>query len=498
MVAVDAALGQLAAVLEEATTRAKARPGAWIAWLPIQERFRQSLAKIRLLRAGNQSVGKTTVLLEDVLDHALGEHPYRPDGREAHGEYWVICASWSQSVAIQGKLAALLPPDRVHPETVFNSTRGFRGKAPCVLVRHRNGEYSTIRFKTAQQGTLDLAGATINGAAFDEVPPEAVLSEVMKRVQATGGWISIGMTPIGAPVEYMRQLVKDGLIEDIHERLTPEQLVPVGHTLPRRLPDGTLCDAEWIAKIEAETPPHEVDVRVHGGWEIRLVDRYFAPFRSTGKGSHVHEEVPTGDVVLCLGVDHGSRPGKQIALLVAVEEGVLDEVTTTAIYRRHHRIYVVDEYVDKDGVSDPEADADGILAMLKRAGQEWSDLRHAHGDRVHMKGRGQQKSNKDLAAWLGKRLKKPMEDLRPELKTVKRGEGRGVGSVSVGSRWLYNAMLRAGAFGVHPRCERLIKALDTYTLADDDAKDPVDALRYALDSYIFPRASGPSRPVNIR
>jgi phage terminase large subunit-like protein len=493
-----AELGALAGVLDEAVTRAKARPGAWIAWLPIQERFRKSQAKIRLLRAGNQSVGKTTVLLEDVLDHALGEHPYRPDGHENPGEYWIICASWSQSVAIQGKLAALLPPDRVHPDTVFNSTRGFKGKNPCVQVAHRTGGWSTIRFKTGSQDTLDLAGATIHGAAFDEVPKEPVFSEVLKRVQATGGWVSVGMTPIGAPVEYIRELVKAGLVEDIHERLTPEQLIPVGHTLPRRLPDGTLCDADWIAKIEAETPPHEVDVRVHGGWEIRLVDRYFAPFRSTGEGAHVHEHAPTGDVVLCLGVDHGSRPGKQIALLVAVEEGVLDEVSTSGVYRRHHRIYVVDEYVDVDGIADPEADADGILAMLEEHELEWSDLRHAYGDRVHMKGRGQQKSNKDLSAWLAKRLKTPMDAMRPQLRTVKRGEGRGAGSVSVGSRWLYNAMLRPGGFGVNPRCERLIKALDNYTMADDEFKDPVDALRYALDAYIFPRTAGPTPTVRVR
>ena len=45
--------------------------------------------------------------------------------------------------------------------------------------------------------------------------------------------------------------------------------------------------------------------------------------------------------------------------------------------------------------------------------------------------------------------------------------------------------MHQGRFGVHPRCKRLVEAIPRYSMRDDDAKDPVDALRYALDPWIF-------------
>lgn len=458
--------------------RIEAEPASWVAWLPPQMGFFACQAKFRLLRSGNQSIGKSTALLADLVWHAMGTHPWRASGRARAGEYWLICSSWSQSVAIQEKLHALIPPGALHPDTVFSSVRGFKGKNPAVQVRHALGGWSTIRIKTAKQGSLNLAGATIDGAAFDEIPLEGIYAEVVKRVQARGGWISLGLTPIGAPVDWLRELAVAKVIEDLHSPLTPEALIPVGRTLPRRLPDGTPCDAEWIAKIERETPAHEVPVRIHGEWEVRSVEAYFAAvFRGSGPTAHVHDRLPKGDVTLALGIDHGSRPGKQTAILVAVDEQRAGPVS----------IYVLDQWVDLTGVSTPEEDARGILAMLQRHGLQWRDLKHVHGDRVHLPGSGRQKSNKDLAVQIAKVLRIPPDALLPQIRTVKRGEGRGAGSKTVGLRWVYHTMSREGGFGAHPRCARLIEGFGRYNLTDDDHgwSDSMDALRYALDPYIF-------------
>ena len=466
---------------------AESEPWRWLPWLPLQLRYMQSQSRYRLMRAGNQSLGKSTVALADIAAHALGEHPYRHDGREKSGEYWVICASWSQSVSIQAKLHALLPPGRMHPETLFTSSRGFRGKNPAVQVQHRDGTFSIIRFKTTNQGTLDLAGATIDGALFDEPPrSEALYSEVAKRVQSTGGWISVCMTPIGAPVDWLRERVKDGLLDDIHAALTPEELVPAGYRRPRQLPNGTVCDAAWIRQIIAETPEHEVPVRIHGEWECRTMKRYFATFRSSGEHSHVHLRAPDGEFRLLLGIDHGDRPGKQVAVLVALDESGPRPVA-----------YVLDMYTDEEGTATPEDDAEAILDMLARYGWTWADLDEAWGDRVHLKGKARQKSNRDLAGYIAKAIKVPQRQLNPPLRTVKRGEGHGtrggVSSLAVGCRWVYN-LISKDCFGVHPRCGALIAALDRWDFRDDDHKDKIDAVRYALDSHIFgvkrePRAS---------
>lgn len=441
--------------------------------LPLQLRYMQSQARFRLIRAGNQSLGKTTAALTDLYLSATGEHPYRE--QERPGEYWVICASWPQSLAIQKKLNDILDESRTKPGTRFDPALGFRGKNPSVSVRHNNGEYSIIRFKTTQQNALDLAGATIDGALFDEVPTsQRIYTEVYKRVQARGGWVSIAMTPINAPIEWIRKEAEEGRIEDIWSPLTVEQLVPVGDSEPRWLPSGEQCTAEWIASITAATPAHEVPVLIHGEWEIRDQDRYFTTFRSTGPNAHVTADAPAHDVRLYLGIDHGHRPGKQIAFLVALWT---DQAKDT-------HIYVLDEYVDDLGTATYADDALGIKSMLERNEFAWSDLDAAHGDRVHMPGKDEQKSNRDLTNQLMKLLN--TRDLQPRIRVPHKGRG----SVDVGCRWINQAIVR-DQFHVNPRCKRLIEALDRYTggRADEELgwKDPVDALRYALDPYIFAR-----------
>lgn len=461
----------------ELTRRRQRDPLRWIRWLPVQRRYLSSRSRFRLLRTGNQ-LGKTTVALADLLMHALGTHPVRQGTK--HGEYWIVCASWKQSITIQEKLHALLPPDRVKPGTVWTKSRGFRGKNPAVEVQHANGEWSLIRFATTRQGTLELAGATLAGVLFDEPPrTEAIWVEVVKRVSASGGWVACAMTPVGAPVDYIRQLADEGKIEDIHSRLTPEALIPEGALGPLWTSEGERVprDAQWIANEIQVTPEADVDVRVHGEWMTMTAGRYFTIFQSAqGPGAHVNTTQPEGVCQLLLGVDHGHRPGKQVAVLMAFRP------PTTP--HEEPRLWILDEYVATTGLETPTEDARGILAMLARNGLKWHNIDYACGDRVHMAGSAHQKSNKDLAAKLARELHIPYDRMRPELRTIdKRAH-----SVELGCRWLWQAMARPGHFNVHPRCTRTIGALDNYLgpkSIDDEHHDPVDAIRYGCRTPIL-------------
>lgn len=474
---------------EELGRRCEDRPLRWVDWLPNQHAFLASDARIKQIRQGQQWGGKTTAALREVVGRCVDRHVLgggRTYGRPAPIEAWVICASWSQSLAIQAKLWAAIDPADLHPECVYDPVRGFVGTHPAV--RFRNG--SLIRIKTTRQGGLSLAGATIDVALFDE-PPETqrVFSEVLARLTHRGGTLMLSYTPVNAPVGYLRDLVERGVIEDHWSRLTPEAMIPVGRSAPLRLRDGTVCDAAWIEELERKIPPHEVGVVVHGEWEFRSMAAYF---RDVWRPEMVHAQVPSGTVHVVIGFDHGTLPGKQIALLVAVDES---RGGTEA-----PDVYVVDEYVDWTGVAAPEDDARGILAMLRRSGLAWTELTSARGDRVHMPGVDGQKSNRDLTAHIARQL--DVARLMPPISTVKRGRGHGAGSLSTGSRWLHVAM-HQGRFGVHPRCKRLIEALpkysmrDDYSVRDDDAKDPIDALRYALDPWIF-RVSSAAMVVEVR
>jgi hypothetical protein len=459
-------------------------PIAYVRWLPVQHAFLSSASRCKQIRLGNQDQGKTTAALAEVIGRCVGRHPLAAEGLSYPTpgpgfEAWVICDSWSQAVTIMGKLWALLPKDDLDPATVFNPATGFRGKNP--YVKFRNG--AILRIKTANQDPKSLASGTIDVALFDEPPPnERIFVEVQQRLQTKGGILLLSYTPVNAPVAYLKQYVAEGRIEDHHGPLTAAALIPVGATKPVRGHDGRLRDAAWVIARRKMVPEVQAPVVLDGEWEFRSKGAYFEGAWDAAR--MVHESPPNGEVFVLMGFDHGSRPGKQFHVLALVQVSEAGDV-----------VYILDEYSDETGQGSHPEDARGTIAMLQRHGWAWTDLDDACGDRVHMPGAGQQKSNLDLQAAIARQLRIPASKLKPPIRTSKRGEGRGRGAPDVGARWLHYAMVQ-GRFAVHPRCKRLIAALPKYTGDDDDSKDPIDALRYALDSRIFRRyvrpAAGPA------
>lgn len=466
---------------DELVTRAERDPIGSLRWLPLQYAFLADPYPWRVIRAGNQTIGKTTASLALTIGHCIGRHPLGTAGYPVPSppvDWWLVLQSFG-AVDQQRKLWDLLPKDELDPRTEFDKVRGFRPvNEPVVLFK--NG--SVLRIKTANQDAIDFASATLDGVTWDEPPTrQRVFTESLQRIEERGGYCFLSFTPVNAPTEYLRELCDSGALHDHWTPLTPEQLIPVGSIEPLRTRDGRPKDAEWIRERELLVPVHERPVVIHGEWEMRAIDRYFAHFRDGGGDSHVHNRLPTAEVDLCLGIDHGHRPGKQIVVLMAIWRDTP---------RDPWRVYVVDEYTDRTGRATPRDDARGVLAMLDRNGIRWRDLSFAGGDKVHEPGKPTQKSNRDLAAQVSKALedrgeKRTEEELWPPIRTIKRGAGRGPASVGVRSRWLYHRTCEPGGFGVHSRCTRLREALARYDLRDTEWKDPIDAVVYGLDPWIY-------------
>ena len=456
-----------AARLEERVERA---PGQYRAWLPPQFAFLQEPSKRVLLRAGNQVYGKTTAGLAKVVDFVEGRGRWTRRSHPGPVEAWIVTASWSQSIAIQAKLWQEIDKSRVDPNTVFDSVKGFKGKNPAVKFR----DGSIIRIKTTAQGGLALAGATIDAVLFDEPPSSArVYGEVQKRVLSRGGYVWLTLTPINAPVGWLQEATEKGLIVDLHYPLRPEFLIPVGTSEAFRLTDGTVCDAAWIERIKRETLAHEIPVVVDGEWECRVLGRVFTAFT---RPAHVATPRLVGRWKVCLGVDHGSKIGKQAAYLIAVDDSG----------GGWPRVAVLDEYVGPENCSS-EDDARAILAMLARHGLSWKQLHSAWGDRLYLRG-AEAKSNKQLMDELAKALKlSDTRQLQPRVRTVKRGTGRGAGSVDAGCRWLHQLLVRPGHLLISPACPFLVEAFERWDGRDDGLKDHLDALRYGLQDWIFGR-----------
>jgi phage terminase large subunit-like protein len=392
-------------------------------------------------------------------------------------EAWVLCASWPQSLAIQGKLNELLDPAELDPRTrTFDPKNGFGANGPVVMLR--NG--SVIRFRTTQQSGLDLAGATIDVALFDEPPySQRVFSEVDKRRLRTNGVLLMTLTPINRPTDWLRELAEGGGLSDHHYRLEPENLIPVGASQPLTLKDGTPMDQVWIDAVVSSSLAHEIPVVCHGEWELRTMSRYFAAFTDV---EHISEAPPRGKCELVLGIDHGSGGDfSQVAILAAVAKGPDWE-----------RVWVLDEYIATQDTT-TQNDADSIVDMLARNGIRWDELDHIHGDRSWegRKSTHARKSNALLMQAIGRRLG---HDPSPDIRTVKRGHGRGKGSIDAGGRYLHQCMVRPGHFSVHPRCTRLIESMNRWDFSDSEWKHAIDGLRYSLDHLIFApnrRSGGP-------
>ena len=466
----------------EIARRNERMPLRYVAWLPLQHEFLSSSAKIKQIRAGNQTIGKSWAALAEVIGRCIGEHPLgdvQHDYRQPPIEAWVICASWSQSVGIQKKLWALLPKDKLSERTRFDEVAGFAPTKQPV-VEFLNG--SIIRIKTCGQDAIDFAGATIACVLFDE-PPKAprMYTEAMMRLEELGGTLLLSYTPINAPVDYLKELVDRGQIEDHWRPLTPAEMIPVGHTEPLRAKDGRLKDQTWIDERIAKVPSHEIDVVVHGEWEGRAEGAYFGPVWR--EEEHVADVSLQGKWRILIGIDHGHQPGKQCAVLILARK-----------VRDYWQVYVLDEYVDTTGKAKPEDDARAILAMIGRHGFGWHQLDEVRGDRIHMKGTNSQKSNRELERHIADALELPsVEALKPRIETAKRGEGHGAGSVEAGTRWLFQQLARPGMFAMHPRVERGKRSFERYVKPRDDAdgcKDWLDGLRYGLDRLIFEGRKG--------
>jgi hypothetical protein len=461
-----------------------------VRWTPPQLAFLEDRAKRKLIRLGQQVGGKTTAGLAEVIWRCEGHHPYlgaipHPVGRPYQA--WVVCYSEAQSLQIQAKLAALLPAEVLEYKRkgrLVNEYRGiaagFRGKYKTVTFP--NG--ATIIFKTTKQGPQALASGTVDCILVDEPTSPECWGEVLGRVRRTGGVILLSLTPYGYPTEFLQAEVAAGMISDHRYDLTAENVTPQGGTGPLCTGEGVPMDEAWIAQQRATTPESIRGVVLDGHWEQRGVARYFSCFDARVGGAHITTGRPQGQVELRLGIDHGDRPGKQIAILLAVEYSSTRE---DAIYAdKRARVWVLDEYTDPTGLASPADDARGILDMLARHGQRWTDLDYVMGDRVHMPGSARQKSNKDLQAQLGRLLSVPREALRPQIYTVKKTRGNLRDYVGSGARWIYQA-IASGAFSIHPRCVKTIDALNKWTGPGPDTpeKDPIDALRYGLETVIY-------------
>lgn len=453
-----------------------------IRWTAPQKAFLSNLDRYRCFRTGNQ-FGKTWAGAAECIYRCLGYHPFK-QVRKGPIEAWVVCKSWSQSIAIQKKIWALLPKDAIAPETKFTAKDGFLGKEKAVVFL--NG--SVLRIKTVGQDQLDLESATIHYVWIDEPIGSAdIFAALQMRLRRTGGAIAITMTPATTgDLTWLRELVDSGRMTDLHFRMEPEYFIPEGATEPFKTEEGELMDAAWVAAEIAKTLSWQVGVRCHGEWEYSATDCVFAAFARdrhrvvnlAGSGL-----LPGTPIEIDVGIDFGEEALRTCGVHVYADLSGL-----------YPRIFVMGEYAP-EGATTIEMDAEGLVGMAAACGDRWTDIDRVWADKKY-EGKSSTKSARGLGEAIAKRLGLT-GDIRPGVAVAKRGLRPDHFWPSV--RWIHEAMIRPGHFYVDASCEWLIRALETWDgTTMHKAKDIIDALRYALRHLWAPRSGAPGRVLSRR
>lgn len=448
------------------STHVEEHPLSWADWTAPQEEYLAlaRVSRVSLFRAGNQ-VGKTHVGAGFVIGECIARRI----------EAWVVCTSWSQSVAVMTKVWDLLPKDTLAPGQLFSRRRGFGKDNPAL--EFANG--SILRFRTTNQGAEALAGATVDLVWIDEPTDETIYRELYKRISRRAGRMIITMTPVNRDCTWLRKLVDSGAIPEVHARLDMRALTFARTGERMRLPDGTPLDQAWIDAEALRTPEVWRPVVLHGEWDMRVDGQFFSNVERDAvvRAAPTWAPAPAPRPRWVLGIDY-SAADREFGQCVT-----LSQVQTVTVGGRHaDRIHVADELVLSGAATNGEL-ARQIITMLGRNGLRWRDLDEVWGD-LPVTARASERSNVETARAVAAELGLTLASLTPRIGNTKE-QIASHGSRSTGCRYLFER-LGMSELTVSPRCKHLIKGLETWDYSDKHPyKDIIDSLRYALRSRIF-------------
>ncbi len=447
-------------------------------WTPPQEAFYLDQHPRKSFRAGNQ-IGKSFGGIRWIQDIALGVHPhqFRPPPLEC----WIVCTSWSQSVAIMTKFRELMPECEVDHDasSSFNARNAYGKDNPAVILN--NG--SVFRFRTTRQGPTALQGATVNAVLIDEPSSLEIYRELDRRLTRTGGQLGMTFTPANVDCRWIREITEAGIIHETHAKLTVENLTPIGSHEPFRLATGASMNQAWVDSQWRNTPAVFAAVVLDGEWEGKPIGQFFTNFDRSVHVSSARTLSPArGPVKIVLGVDHATAArGGQVAILARYQS------YADAEGRVREAIVVIDECV-MEGTATAETFGNGVANMLRRHGLAWRDLHRAWGDNP-AQNRYLSKSNAQLELAIARCFGFPVRTMRPRIANAEEGRGAS-GQLDSGCRYLYEA-LGDELLVIHPRCSHLIESFETWDFgAMHPGKDAIDALRYALREAVFPLHTG--------
>lgn len=201
----------LVEINEELAYQQRINPLAYHELLPMQEKFKQDIAKTKLLFGGNRS-GKSEGVADYVADKALNIPKQR---------IWIAGETYQDSIAIQQRKIHLLIPQHRIVYGKYDQINGYTNRK--ILLD--NG--TLIMFKSYDQGAGAFASDDIDLIWNDEEPPHDIYKEQRMRLIDRDGEMIISMTSVKGITDLVEEIFED------YETIESEYAPLVDETLPR-------------------------------------------------------------------------------------------------------------------------------------------------------------------------------------------------------------------------------------------------------------------------
>lgn len=175
----------------------------------------------RCFMAGNR-VGKSIAGAFETTCHLTGIYPHWWEGRRFNvpTKYWAAGkTNETTRDIVQEKLlgkvigsgptktvsgTGMIPGDLIGD---INWKQGVAGLVDNVQIKHVDGEFSTLGFKSYQQGRGSFEGTEQHGIWLDEEPPIDIYGECVIRTATTNGIIMMTFTPLEGMTETVLQFI---------------------------------------------------------------------------------------------------------------------------------------------------------------------------------------------------------------------------------------------------------------------------------------------------
>lgn len=214
----------------------------------------------RAIMAGNQ-LGKTLGVGFEVAMHLTGRYPSWWNGyRFTKAPRW-IAGSETAELTRKGVQRILLGPPETEAEwgtgaipkdalSGWTRRTGVADTVDTITVRHSSGDIASVQLAAYEQGRSKWAADTLDGAWFDEEPPEDIYNEGKTRTNVALGPVVLSLTPLLGMSNVVRRFYPKAEA-DCH--LTMMSIDDAEHYTP-----------EQRQKIISSYPEHEREARTKG------------------------------------------------------------------------------------------------------------------------------------------------------------------------------------------------------------------------------------------